>query len=62
MSDKKLIIFPKQFRGESVVISVRLPKDMVEAVDTIVKRTGRNRNEVIQKCLIFALNNLEIED
>lgn len=62
MSDKKLIIFPKQFRGESVVISVRLPKDMVEAVDTIVKRTGRNRNEVIQKCLIFALKNLEIED
>lgn len=62
MSDKKLIIFPKQFRGESVVISVRLPKDMVEAVDTIVKRTGRNRNEVIQKCLIFALNNLEMED
>lgn len=62
MSDKKLIIFPKHFRGESVVISVRLPKDMVEAVDTIVKRTGRNRNEVIQKCLIFALNNLEIED
>lgn len=62
MSDKKLIIFPKQFRGESVVISVRLPKDMVEAVDTIVKRMGRNRNEVIQKCLIFALNNLEIED
>lgn len=62
MSEKKLIIFPKQFRGESVVISVRLPKDMVEAVDAIVKRTGRNRNEVIQKCLIFALNNLEIED
>lgn len=62
MSDKKLIVFPKQFRGESVVISVRLPKDMVEAVDAIVKRTGRNRNEVIQKCLIFALNNLEIED
>lgn len=62
MSDKKLIIFPKQFRGESVVISVRLPKDMVEAVDAIVKRTGRNRNEVIQKCLVFALNNLEIED
>lgn len=62
MSDKKLIIFPKQFRGKSVVISVRLPKDMVEAVDAIVKRTGRNRNEVIQKCLIFALNNLEIED
>ena len=62
MSDKKLIIFPKQFRGESVVISVRLPKDMVEAVDAIVKRTGRNRNEVIQKCLVFALNNLEMED
>lgn len=62
MSDKKFVIFPKQFRGESTVISVRLPKDMVEAVDAIVKKTGRNRNEVIQKCLTFAINNLEIED
>ena len=62
MSDKQFVIFPKQFRGDSTVISVRLPKDMVEAVDAIVKKTGRNRNEVIQKCLTFAINNLEIED
>jgi metal-responsive CopG/Arc/MetJ family transcriptional regulator len=60
-SDKKFIISSKQYRGETVVMSVRLPNDMIAELDRIAEQTGRNRNEVIQKCLAFAINNLEIK-
>lgn len=62
MSDKKLVISSKKFRGESSVVSVRLPNDMIEKLDTIATQTGRTRNEIIQKCLAYSIENLEIMD
>ncbi len=62
MADKKLVISSKKFRGESSVVSVRLPNDMIEKLDTIATQTGRTRNEIIQKCLAYSIENLEIMD
>ena len=62
MQEKKLIISSKKFRGDSSVVSVRLPNDMIEQLDTIAERTGRTRNEIIQKCLAFSIENLEVSD
>ena len=62
MSDKKLVISSKKYRGDSSVVSVRLPDDLVKTLDNIAEETGRTRNEVIQKCLSFAVDNLEIKD
>ena len=62
MSDNKLIISSKKFRGDSSVVSVRLPNDMIEKLDTISEQTGRTRNEIIQKCLAYSIENLEITD
>ena len=62
MADKKLIISSKKFRGDSSVVSVRLPNDMIEKLDAISEQTGRTRNEIIQKCLAFSIDNLEITD
>ena len=62
MADKKLVISSKKFRGESSVVSVRLPNDMIEKLDTIAAQTGRTRNEIIQKCLAYSIENLEIMD
>lgn len=61
MPDKKLIISSKKFRGDSSVVSVRLPNDLVEKLDEIAGKTGRTRNEIIQKCLAFSVENLEIK-
>lgn len=61
MPDKKLIISSKKFRGDSSVVSVRLPNDLIEKLDEISKETGRTRNEIIQKCLAFSVENLEIK-
>ena len=62
MSEKKLIISSKKFRGDSSVISVRLPDDMIEKLDTIADQTGRTRNEIVQKCLAYSIENIEIAD
>ena len=62
MSKEKLIISSKKYRGESTVVSIRLPEDLVKSLDKIAVETGRTRNEVIQKCLSFAVDNLEIKE
>ncbi len=58
LAKEKLIIPAKKYRGETSVVSARLPLDMIRELDRIVDRTGRNRNEVIQMCLEYALDNL----
>ena len=60
MSDKKLVISTKKFRGDSSVVSVRLPVDLTRKLDEIASATGRTRNEIIQTCLEFSVENLEI--
>lgn len=61
MENKKLIIATKKFRGESMVLSTRLPNELVEKIDGIAEQTGRTRNEIIQTCLEFAVENLEVQ-
>ena len=60
--DKKLEIKSKKYRGETTVISSRVPVDLVERLDYIAKDSGRTRNEVIQLCLEFAADNIEITE
>ncbi len=62
MAEKKLKISSKKYRGESAVVSVRLPVELVSALDEIAAQTGRTRNEIMQTCIEFAVDNLEIED
>ena len=62
MPDKKLVISSKKFRGDSSVVSVRLPNDMIGKLDAIAEQTGRTRNEIIQKCLAFSIENIEVTD
>ena len=63
MSDgtKKLTISSRKFRGDSSVVSVRLPDDLISVVDEIATTTGRTRNEIIQKFIEFSIDNLEIK-
>ena len=62
MSREKLVISSKKYRGDSSVVSIRLPDELVKELDKIAEETGRTRNEVIQKCLAFAVDNLEIKE
>ena len=55
-----LRIETKNYVEESVVISSRIPKDMLQDIDFVAKETGRTRNEIITMFLEFALKNTEI--
>lgn len=60
--EKKLIIAKKKYKGESMVVTTRLPNDLVGAIDKVAETSGRTRNEIIQTCLEYAISNLEIYD
>ena len=62
MENKKLIISSKKYRGDSMVISARIPTELVCCLDKITQETGRTRNDLVQTCLEFALDNMEIEE
>lgn len=61
MEGKKLEIKAKKYRGDSAVVSLRLPTDLIAKFDSISKETGRTRNDIMQTCLEFAVDNLEIK-
>lgn len=58
--NEKFILRPKKVYGENTVVSCRMPVEMVERLDKIGAKTGRTRNELILKCVEFALDKLEI--
>ncbi len=62
MENKKLVIPSKKYRGDSMVVSTRLPNELVSNLDKIAEQTGRTRNEIMQMCLEFAVENLEIKE
>ena len=62
MGESKFQITPKKYIGESSVVSLRMPKDMLRDIDDIAAKTGRTRNEFMLMSLEFALDHLEIEE
>lgn len=62
MDNPKLIITPRKYTGETAIISMRIPKDMLKDIDKIADETGRTRNELLTTCLDFSLKNMEVID
>jgi metal-responsive CopG/Arc/MetJ family transcriptional regulator len=54
------LIRQKQYMGDSTVISMRIPKDMLKDIDEAAKISGRTRNEILSMGLEFALNHMTI--
>lgn len=61
MSDLRLHIEPKRYGGETTIISMRIPKDMLHDIDAVAADTDRTRNEILMMSLEFALDHMEIE-
>ena len=53
-------IAKKQYTGESAVISIRLPKDMLADLDEAARISGRTRNEILTMSLEFSMNHMVI--
>ena len=62
MSEKKLEIVTKKYRGETATVTARLSVELIERLDEIVEKTGRTRNEIIQRCVEYAVDNIRITE
>ena len=62
MDEMKLIIEKKQYKGETSVISTRLPIEVIKDLDKIANDTGRTRNDIVQLCLEFAIEKIIIKE
>lgn len=62
MDNIRLVIPPKKYTGETSIVSMRIPKDMLKDIDTAAKAARRTRNEILQMSLEFALNHMEISN
>ena len=62
MDNKFVVKRRKPAFGKTSVVSARLPDDTITELDKVAQKTGRTRNELIQMCIEFALQNLEITD
>ena len=52
----------KPTKKEKVVISIRIEQEKLNIIDEIAKRTDISRNEVINQCLEYAINNSDFKD
>ena len=62
LEEKKLIIGPQKYSGETTVVSMRMPKDMLADLDKVASATGRTRNEILMLSIEFALEHMEIKE
>lgn len=63
MEEKKLVLSAKKFKPDSTtIISARVPTDLVKRIEELAKKTNRNRNEIVQILLTYAVDNAVVEE
>lgn len=63
MEEKKLVISAKKFKADSTtIISARVPTELIKRIEDLAKRTNRNRNEMVQILLTYAVDNAVVEE
>lgn len=63
MEDKKLVLSTKKFKEDSTtIISARVPTELLKKIENLAKKTNRNRNEIVQILLSFAVENTVIKE
>ena len=60
MDEPVFLIRQKKYVGETMVVSMRIPKDMLADIDKAAQVSGRTRNEIMSMSLEFALNHMKV--
>ena len=60
MPEPILKIQKKKYGGDTTVVSVRMPKELLKDIDKVADLSGRTRNEIVTMSLEFSLNHTEI--
>lgn len=48
--------------NEKLVVSIRMDINRINRIDEIASKIDISRNELINQCIEYALNNIEFED
>lgn len=59
--ERKLEIQAKKYKGETAVLSSRVPIELIKNIDEVAEKTGRTRNEIVLMLLEFSLDNIVIK-
>lgn len=43
-------------------MTCRIPCDLVAELTALAKKSGRSRNDIVERCLAFAVSRIEIEE
>ncbi len=52
----------KTISNEKIVISIRTDIQKIEEIDKIANKINISRNELINQCLEYAINNIDFKD
>lgn len=61
MEKEKFFVKAKKYKGETSVISLRVPNELIKQIDNVSTESGRPRNEILIMALEYAIENLEIK-
>ena len=63
MEEKKLVLSAKKYKAESTtIISARVPLELMKRIEVLAKKTNRNKNEMVQILLTYAVDNTVVEE
>lgn len=49
-------------KSEKIVISIRIEENKLQEIDNIASKIDMSRNELINQCLDYAINNIEFKE
>ena len=60
MTEPVFRISRKKYGGDTIVVSMRISRDLLRDIDKVADLSGRNRNEILTMSLEFALKHTEV--
>ncbi len=60
VENEKFVVRTRKSYGEHQVVSCRMPVELIRKLDEIGSKTSRTRNELILRCVEYALDRLEV--
>ena len=61
-NNEKFVVSKLRGEDNTTVVSTRMPNRLIDKIEEIIIKTGRNRTQIIVMALEYALDRLEIDE
>ena len=63
MEESKLVLTPKKFKTDTTaILSARVSTGLLKKIEDLARKTNRNRNEMVQILLAYAVDHAVVEE